>query len=58
MSTLQEPMHAANADTAELPSESKTGTECQSDIMDMIQTETKETKVIKISGKSAVCSIL
>ena len=51
-------MHAANADTAELPSESKTGTECQSDIMDMIQTETKETKVIKISGKSAVCSIL
>ena len=50
-------MHAAGADTAELPSESKTGTECQSD-MDMIQTKTKETKVIKISGKSAVCSIL
>ena len=48
-------MHAAGADTAsEMPSESKTGTECQSD-MDMIQ---NETKVIKISGKSAVCSIL
>ena len=47
-------MHAASADTAELPSESKTGTECQSD-MDMIQ---NETKVIKISRKSAVCSIL
>ena len=58
MSTLQEPMHAANAVRAELPSESNNGTECQSDIMDMIQTETKETKVIKISGKSAVCSIL
>ena len=56
--SLQDPMHAASADTAsEMPSESKTGTECQSD-MDMIQTKTKETKVIKISGKSAVCSIL
>ena len=52
--SLQDPMHGAGADTAELPSESKTGTECQSD-MDMIQTKTKETKVIK---KSAVCSIL
>ena len=56
MSTLQEPMHAANAVRAELPSESKTGTECQSDIMDIIQTKTEETKVI--IGKSAVCSIL
>ena len=56
MSTLQEPMHAANAVTAELPSESKNGTECQSDIMDIIQTKTEETKVI--IGKSAVCSIL
>ena len=54
--SLQDPMHAADT-ASEMPSESKTGTECQSD-MDMIQTKTKETKVIKISRKSAVCSIL